>query len=324
MCLIMSDATPQQKPLELTHTSFFEGMEQGDIAQFLQRTQHREFAEGELIMAPDSSRDYMYVILSGEAKVHLNGPSSAIIAHLNAGETVGEISLFDGGKPSAYVVAATHVHAIVISSELLWEMVNESHAIARNLVFILSRRIRTGNSVVRESLAQQRASEAQANSDALTGLYNRHWLRKRFDVVDAQSHACFSLIMLDIDHFKRFNDTYGHAVGDDALRLLSQVLVHALRGPDSVARYGGEEFVVLLADTPHEVALQIAERLRKQTAAEPLLCANDITETITISLGVATMLDSNMSAHQLLECADQALYKAKESGRNRVCSYNQS
>jgi diguanylate cyclase (GGDEF)-like protein len=159
-----------------------------------------------------------------------------------------------------------------------------------------------------------------ATTDALTGVSNRrHFLdlceRELAKARRYKTHL--SLIILDIDHFKKFNDTYGHDVGDDVLRTVAQALKHELRTEDILARYGGEEFVVLLPETPLGDALSVAaERLRKRIETTPLETVHGSLK-ITISLGVATFSETRNDIRSILKRADEGLYAAKQRGRNQ-------
>jgi diguanylate cyclase (GGDEF)-like protein/PAS domain S-box-containing protein len=168
------------------------------------------------------------------------------------------------------------------------------------------------------------ALQRAAMLDSLTKIANRRhfdaflekeWLRA---IRNAQP---LSLVVLDVDHFKLYNDTLGHAAGDLCLQKVAQALqAHALRPTDLAARYGGEEFVLLFAETPHEAAARLAEAIR--TTVEALQLANPRSPTspwITVSVGVATMVPTQLDQiEQLFVCADRAMYAAKEAGRNRV------
>ena len=128
-----------------------------------------------------------------------------------------------------------------------------------------------------------------------------------------------SVIMIDVDHFKKFNDTYGHPKGDEVLRGLAKILKSAVRTSDIVARYGGEEFVILLPETEEAKALILAERIRKDVELTNLtIDKNEPPERVTISLGVSTVDEKVIEYQELIEKADKALYQAKEKGRNRV------
>ena len=160
--------------------------------------------------------------------------------------------------------------------------------------------------------------------DGLTGLYNRRYLDDFLDMEMSRSkryRRCFSLLMIDIDHFKKINDSYGHQVGDLVLKALSAAVVGTARETDIVARYGGEEFSVVLPETDMERALITAERFRKVVEGMDMAIASQ-TIKITISVGVASFTPQikEITISRLMEMADRALYSAKNSGRNRVVS----
>ncbi|MBP2313668.1 diguanylate cyclase [Azospirillum soli] len=162
--------------------------------------------------------------------------------------------------------------------------------------------------------------------DGLTGIANR----RRFDEAllrewrrCARSHTPLSLVMLDVDHFKAYNDHYGHQAGDECLRAIAGVLDEQTKRPgDLVARYGGEEFVCLLPETDGEGALLVAERLREAIARQRLPHAvSPVAGHVTISLGAATARPlTETPSDSLYQAADLLLYEAKRAGRNRVCS----
>jgi diguanylate cyclase (GGDEF)-like protein len=163
--------------------------------------------------------------------------------------------------------------------------------------------------------------------DALTDIPNR----RRFDEALAsewkratRDATPLSLLMIDIDHFKQYNDYYGHGAGDVCLQMVAAELSNGVVRPnDLVARYGGEEFVVILPETDQASAMQIAERLRGRIEKLGLPHVYfEVESVVTISVGVATQVNisENLLPQILNDAADQALYKAKESGRNRVCS----
>ena len=157
--------------------------------------------------------------------------------------------------------------------------------------------------------------------DSLTGTLNRRGLHEAFP--DAQGNRGpaplvdpLSVAMVDIDHFKQVNDEFGHAVGDEVLRAVSDRIAATLRGGDGVVRYGGEEFLLILPEAPREAAARIAERARQAVSAEPVVTA-DTPISVTISVGVAARR-SGESRDDVIERADRAMYAAKRAGRNRV------
>lgn len=168
---------------------------------------------------------------------------------------------------------------------------------------------------LRESLRQQ------SIRDPLTGLYNRRYLEEALErelLRGARNQTQVGVIMLDIDHFKQFNDTFGHAVGDLLLRELGSFLRRAIRGGDVACRYGGEEFLLLLPDTSMEILEQRAEQLREEAKKLRLPNQGELLESITISLGVAIFPQHGPTRDILLQVADNALYRAKSNGRDQV------
>jgi two-component system cell cycle response regulator len=165
-------------------------------------------------------------------------------------------------------------------------------------------------------------SVSMAFTDALTGLYNRRYLtthldRKLMDI--ALSGKPVAVAMFDVDHFKEVNDTHGHGVGDEILQGLARIVGENLRSVDLVARYGGEEFVIVMPETRGEQAKEIAERLRgcvAEAAFQPEGLAEPL--PVTISIGAAATADPEEMAEDILNRADEALYAAKNQGRNTV------
>lgn len=161
-----------------------------------------------------------------------------------------------------------------------------------------------------------------AAHDALTGLFNRRYFERRLkeEHAHAKRHKRpFALVMIDLDHFKLVNDTYGHAAGDRVLRHVGKVISGQLREDDVSCRYGGEEFVLLLRGTTEDAARIVADRLRQNLAARPIaLGAKNKLCNVTCSAGVAAADHQNDFAEDVVARADAALYRAKRSGRNRV------
>jgi two-component system cell cycle response regulator len=165
-------------------------------------------------------------------------------------------------------------------------------------------------------------SMEMAITDALTGLYNRRYMETHLTMLVDQAAArgkALSLLLLDIDHFKAINDTYGHDVGDDVLREFATRLRKTTRGIDLACRYGGEEFVIVMPETDIAVAAAVAERIRRRIANEPFSIREGAAAIeVTLSIGLAALGSPGDAAGPLLKRADQALYRAKRDGRNRV------
>jgi len=168
------------------------------------------------------------------------------------------------------------------------------------------------------------AKEQLSRTDGLTQLYNHRFFQERVLEEIKRSDRFrqnLSLVMLDVDDFKRINDTHGHQTGDQVLRRVARIVRDCLREVDMPARYGGDEFAIILPDTDVRDALEVAERLRRAVAKHPILAAGTPI-ALTISLGVATRpAHSPLSSEELIKIADQALLEAKRQGRNAVASF---
>jgi diguanylate cyclase (GGDEF)-like protein/hemerythrin-like metal-binding protein len=189
------------------------------------------------------------------------------------------------------------------------------------------RELLQANATLQTSLAEieglRKGLLEQANQDGLTGLFNRRYLD---NTLERELARCkresmpLSLMMLDLDHFKKYNDRYGHLAGDECLKAVGRALKHSARRPgDLAARYGGEEFSLVLPNTHREDALRMAETLRQEIEALAIAHTQGEGTVVTISVGLAVMKEHNYaSADQLMRAADDALYYAKWGGRNRV------
>jgi diguanylate cyclase (GGDEF)-like protein len=158
--------------------------------------------------------------------------------------------------------------------------------------------------------------ERLSTSDALTGLYNRRYLTQRLseELVRSYRHkGAFSVLMADVDEFKKYNDAFGHPAGDEVLKKVAGILLNCTRSMDCTARYGGEEFAVLLTGTSADVANEVAERIRARVEAQEFAGRK-----ITLSIGIAEFPTNGETADEVISSADEALYSAKRSGRNRV------
>lgn len=157
--------------------------------------------------------------------------------------------------------------------------------------------------------------------DGLTGLSNRRAFGLRLSDETARARryqGVYSFLMIDIDHFKAVNDKYGHQAGDDVLQAVAATVSEQIRAVDFAARYGGEEFAVLLPHTTGANGIVVAERIRRAIEALPLPITDGVTARVTVSIGVASFPDNAETGEKLVQAADNALYQAKEAGRNKV------
>ncbi|MFW6035912.1 MAG: diguanylate cyclase [Halothermotrichaceae bacterium] len=173
-------------------------------------------------------------------------------------------------------------------------------------------------SIALQNAKLYRKQSELANKDGLTNLYNHAFFQNKLSILlDTKYNYPISLILMDIDDFKKVNDYYGHLTGDKVLKELSTILKHVTREGDLVARYGGEEFVVLLPQTEKEAALKLAERLRQEIADHEIELEDKENLSITVSMGVAEYEEGYEKKH-FVDKVDKLLYKAKDNGKNRV------
>ena len=278
-------------------------------------------ASGDVLIEPEQENHAVFIVLEGELSVQLAGREAFEVTHLGPGECVGEISMVDGQRPSARVEAAGPARVLVLGHAAMWALLNRSHGVAFNLLWILSGRMRDHNKALEKSRTRSLEFEHAASVDVLTGLHNRRWLD---EVLPRQARRAemqgepLSVLMIDIDHFKRFNDEWGHAAGDFVLFGVAQVMRERLRPTDLLARYGGEELTAVLPKSDAPGAVIAAERVRRAIAFTPFeMQDGTVLPNVTISIGVAEAR-AGLSAAKLLAKADEALYRAKRNGRNRV------
>jgi diguanylate cyclase (GGDEF)-like protein len=306
---------------ELSQTELFRGVSESVILLAMQHATPFELAEGELLLAPERDNEFVYLLLSGRLGLHFGSLDSPEIREIHKGVSVGEMSLIDGMPPSAYVIAKEVCRVFPIKRDLLQSLIEETSPIAANLLMLLTRWMRDSTNRIVKDRAQIWELTDHANVDALTRLYNRRWLDKTFSRLLEQAiktEQCLCVLLIDVDHFKKFNDTQGHLGGDQALIALGEVLRNSVRAYDFATRYGGEEFLVILPNTSKEESIAAAERIR-QNAEKKVITSAEGTPLpfITISIGLA-MKEPSSTPQSLIAAADAQLYRAKESGRNCV------
>jgi diguanylate cyclase (GGDEF)-like protein len=309
-----------QKSL-LSGLELFQGVRPDDVQELLQKCERCDLDKGEWLLWPGNNNENVYIVLSGELNVHVGSPDSAILAAMDVGACAGEMSIIEDRDPSAYVIASQPTHLLVIHKDVLWDLIDTSHEFSKNLLVVLSERVRSHNRFIAESIGDWRKFEKHATTDALTGLGNRHALEESFP---REFRRCLqngqpvSLIMIDVDRFKAFNDMFGHVAGDRALSAVAHILDKHFRPRDLIVRYGGDEFAVLLPGIGREEALTIAERVRSTVSGDTGSSKDSlITVPIKVSMGVADV-EQGESFEALLRAADAALYRAKNAGRDTV------
>ncbi|MES2818328.1 MAG: GGDEF domain-containing protein [Pseudomonadota bacterium] len=300
---------------QIRHLRLFQNVAASSLQLLLKEFRACELTTNEVLLSPFNRNQYLYLLLEGQLKVYLGSLDNQAVSTLEAGECVGEISFIDNDRPSAYVVAAAPSLVLRLHRESLMNLFEQSPQLMQNLLELLCERVRQGNRLIIDS-------EQNANIDTLTGSFNRRWLEHAFK---RERNRCrlndqpLSLLMLDVDHFKHYNDQHGHLAGDYALCMVAHTLRNQLRLKDIVVRYGGEEFVILLPEMAVVESRGIGDRLRESLERiDTFYSPVGMLPGVTASLGLA-QLGPHDSLESLIARADSALYEAKEQGRNRLC-----
>ena len=299
----------------------FKNVQFEKLAGFLLACSTEDVEPGTILIDPENPIQRLIILLEGELEVKLEAKGGEFTDNIKPGHCAGEMSIFDNIKPSATVSAKVPSKLLIIPADVATAMIRASHQLCLNFLQILSQRLRNNNKIVCEEQYHIRCMEEYAKVDPMTGLHNRRWLEEMYTrEINRSNSGNFSLIafMIDVDHFKRVNDTYGHLAGDQVLISVARNLTRSLRPSDMPVRYGGEEFTVFLPGTTPDNAKVIAERIRNNMENMSVVLPDGNVIPVTVSIGFAQR-DTGDTVASLIERADQAVYQAKENGRNRVC-----
>ena len=300
---------------QLRQLRLFHNVALGSLNRLLKAFHACELEAGEVLLSPFNRNHHLYLLLHGQLQVYLGSLDNQSVGTLGVGDCAGEVSFIDNQHPSAYVVASEPSSVLRLHRKSLVNLFQQSPQLMHNLLELLCTRVRQGNQLILNS-------EQNANIDTLTGSFNRRWLEH---VYQRESTRCafngqpLGMLILDVDHFKAYNDRHGHLAGDYALCLVANTLRSQLRPKDSLVRYGGEEFVVLLPEVAEDEVRRIGERLRHSLERiGSFYSPAGALPGVTASIGMAQMCPKD-SLQGLIARADQALYQAKQQGRNCLC-----
>lgn len=278
----------------------------------------------------EAERSFKEVIFKqGALKQSLNEAKTTLKNMLTTFiDRLGDMSESTSGyhdKIENYAVRITQTEDIHQLNQILADLARDTRGMqldvqrSRDELIAARKQVEESEEKIRQLETELEQASEKVREDHLTGALNRRGLNdvmeREFSRAD-RSNSPLCLAMLDLDHFKKLNDTYGHQAGDEALLHLVHVVKEILRPSDVIARFGGEEFVILLPDTPHDEAIKVMTRLQRDLTKKFFLHNNERV-LITFSAGVALRRPSE-SGESVIERADKAVYKAKESGRNRV------
>jgi diguanylate cyclase (GGDEF)-like protein len=306
---------------DLRQIELFRDVPTAIIERILSEAMPQELAAGQVLLSPERENHHLYLLLSGLLTVHFGTCDSAPIREIHPGLSVGEMSIIDPVVPSAYVVAKSVSTVLPIHRDLIESVMADVGPMARNLLRSLAVWMKANAQRIVTDRGQIEELTDHAYVDGLTQLYNRRWLdnalvRLHQQSVGAEGSLC--ILLIDVDHFKKYNDSQGHLGGDQALIAIGQVLKKTLRPFDFATRYGGEEFLVLLPNIALSDAIGVAERIRVSVEKRRIAYPDGrLLPGVTISVGLAcSQVDS--TAQTLIAAADSQLYLAKTAGRNCV------
>ncbi len=305
---------------------------------FLQGASTTFYPAGSLILEEGRPLENLLFVRQGLVRMSKEFFGQVIeLAVRERGQFLGEVAWFDSDVVSANCTALSDCELYRIERDQFQRWITSRPENSLEIIKFLAQRVRTVETNLveqislvgfekarsefkavkhlgktRKLLNKNQELQALATKDALTGCLNRRALESTLTSWIEQGES-FAVFMFDLDHFKQYNDTFGHAFGDEALKTVCSALSHRLREGDILARYGGEEFVLLVKSPPLDKIALIVERFRKAVSDAPVQG-----RTITLSGGVSLFPSEGSTNRELLEQADQRLYQAKKQGRNQV------
>jgi len=266
--------------------------------------------DGERVFAPDDC----WALRQGQPQSFRRGQRTAPCRHVDPSNVMESLCVPFMAQNEALGIVSLQMRATPEHQEA---SSRTSHESERQLAAVLAKQIALalGNLRLKETLKNQ------SICDPLTGLFNRRYMEESLEREFSRANrnkSTVAIVMMDLDHFKKFNDTFGHQAGDALLRTLGDFLKRNTRGQDICCRYGGEEFALVLTDSTFEGAIQRSEILRKQIKQLSVEYAGQLLGAISASMGVASFPEHGSTMGDVLRAADQALYCAKREGRDRV------
>jgi diguanylate cyclase (GGDEF)-like protein len=306
---------------ELAQTELFKDVPDAILELIQEHASPLQLMPGVVLLSPEHENHHIYIILSGVLSLHFGSLDSPEVRVFEKGASVGEMSLIDQSLPSAFVVAKEVSRVFPVHRDLLQKLVADTNPVVRNLLRILTRWIKANTECMVSDRSKIGELTNHATTDALTGLYNRRWLDNalsRFLAQAIETEQPLCILLIDVDHFKKYNDALGHLAGDQVLIAIGNNLRMAIRPCDFATRFGGEEFLVLLPNTSQSEGIAVAERIRldieKKAVARP---DGALLPGITISIGLVINTPDSTSK-SLIDAADAMLYQAKQEGRNCI------
>ncbi len=305
--------------------SLLERRELGELAEHLATvTLH----DGEILFLEGDEGNDLYIVKNGKVSVGIRLPDGTDheITRFSAGDFFGDMSIFDNAPRSATCRAVEETSLYSLSKAAFSDIIRDHPRIALKLMYrmlnVTTQRLRNTSELVSDMVIWGESARKRAVTDELTGVYNRRFLEDSLGNYMAEAREkgeALSLIIVDLDYFRRINERYGNAKGDEAIREATRLFTRFLRQRDVVARYGGDEFMILLPGAVSTEAMAVASAICAEVSTLSIAAGADgATIGVTVSMGIASYPQHAGDLPSLRSAADAALYRAKEGGRNRV------
>jgi len=291
------------------------------VDRMLQASTLREEPDDTVLGHPGEATSSVFWVARGTVSVHLDRPDLPPVSLVEEGECAGELSALHGSPRTAWLVARGAVEVYEVPAAAFLGLIRGSHQAAINLLMMQSSRVRASSVALLSTSQERDRIQRNAVVDTLTNLLNRRWIDQMLPRLLRRAQTSgepLSVVLVDVDHFKRFNDDHGHDAGDHVLAQVALQMRRRFRPSDHLCRYGGEEFLAILPQTDRFGAFAAAERLRQSLEFTGMVLPDGRSRPrVTLSAGIAqARADDN--AVELLRRADLGMYDAKRSGRNRI------
>ena len=276
---------------ELENSLLLKDVDLNSIQGLLNASPLIELDRLELLIRAEKSNRFIYLLLAGQLRIHIKLTHDPI-AMIEPGEFVGEISVLDGQETTAYVIANTDCRLLALEDKAVWTLIHTCPTVARNLLFVVSKRLRGGTSLLLSGPQLQLEYTDFTVIDALTGTYNRTWLDKMLPREMEASERDFTLLLVRIDDFETYNQKHGYTAGGYALYTVARTIRARLEPDETVARYDEDQLIVLLPGTNAEAALKIATHLRHLvTISDIVTLEKEVYPPVSISAAEKSLSD---------------------------------
>jgi diguanylate cyclase (GGDEF)-like protein len=312
----------------LRNIEILSSLKKKELDQFAALMKKETYTEGETLFNEGDAGDCMFIVLSGSVSitVNLENGDTLEIAEITEGNFFGEMSIFDSVPRSATCSTKANTQVMRLKGDDFYQYIRSNPEagikVMHRMLEITSTRLQNTGAFLSDMVTWGEQARTRAITDDFTGLYNRRFLddamEDRLDEAKSSGHP-LSVVMVDLDHFGTLNNEYGQKVGDNVILEVVPIFKQHFTEKDILARYGGDEFTFVLSQTPGEVAQKLCTAMIQDVNKIDILSnLNGSIREVTASVGVASFPDHGGSSVEVRERADQALYQAKELGRNRA------